>query len=434
MLAYLSYMAERLAECHRVLRDTGSIYLHCDPTASHYLKAVMDAVFGAKQFRNEITWQRAAGRAKGSQHAPKTFGNDCDSILFYGKSEKSQFNGAYKILSEEEMKAKFPEEDSRGRYNTSTPLFRQPSMGARPNLCYEYKGVRNPHPSGWRVSKEKLIEMDKRGEIIWRDGKRPLRKSYSEDYKGKPLGNLWTDINNLTNDKESTGYPTQKPVALLERIIKASVAKGNLVLDPFCGCGTTIAAAKNLGLDWVGIDISPLAIDVICKERFPGVEFPVHGIPVNLATARRLAKDRPFDFEKWAITRIPGLAPNDQQVADGGVDGRGHLVNAPDNHDSTLVLAQVKGGSPSVDQVKAFAKEIEDQEAAAGIFITLEPFSSPTAERVARGMADLKIGAMDYPRLQFWSIDLHFDNRPAIVPPMVNPLTGKEDSRQLQVL
>lgn len=158
------------------------------------------------------------------------------------------------------------------------------------------------------------------------------------------------------------------------------------------------------------------------------------GIPVNLATARRLAKDRPFDFEKWAITRIPGLAPNDQQVADGGVDGRGHLVNAPDNHDSTLVLAQVKGGAPSVDQVKAFAKEIEDQEAAAGIFITLEPFSSPTADRVASGMADLKIGAMDYPRLQFWSIDLHFDNRPAKVPPMVNPLTGKEDSRQLQVL
>ena len=155
MLAYLSYMAERLAECHRVLKDTGSIYLHCDPTASHYLKAVMDAVFGAKQFRNEITWQRAAGRAKGSQHAPKTFGNDCDSILFYGKSEKSQFNGAYKILSEEEMEAKFPEKDSRGRYNTSTPLFRQPSNGCSAKLVLRIQGGEKSSSLGMASLKRK---------------------------------------------------------------------------------------------------------------------------------------------------------------------------------------------------------------------------------------------------------------------------------------
>lgn len=387
MLAYLSYMAERLAECHRVLKDTGSIYLHCDPTASHYLKAVMDAVFNSGNFRREIVWSNED--SSGFKSKAKNWIRGHDTLLYYCKSSRdSVFNKQYLPLSESTIR-RYDKKDDQGRYK------------------------------------------------IYRTKNGDERKVYLNKARGRSMSSVWTDIasfQTVNNTGERTGYPTQKPVALLERIIKASAAKGNLVLDPFCGCGTTIAAARNLGLDWVGIDISPLAIDVIRKERFPGVEFPVHGIPVNLATARRLAKDRPFDFEKWAITRIPGLAPNDQQVADGGVDGRGHLVNAPDNLDSTLVLAQVKGGSPSVDQVKAFAKEIEDQKAAAGIFITLEPFSSPTAERVASGMADLKIGAMDYPRLQFWSIDLHFDNRPAKVPPMVNPLTGKEDSRQLQVL
>lgn len=387
MLAYLSYIAERLAECHRVLKDTGSIYLHCDPTASHYLKAVMDAVFNSGNFRREIVWSNED--SSGFKSKAKNWIRGHDTLLYYCKSSRdSVFNKQYLPLSESTIR-RYDKKDDQGRYK------------------------------------------------IYRTKNGDERKVYLNKARGRSMSSVWTDIasfQTVNNTGERTGYPTQKPVALLERIIKASAAKGNLVLDPFCGCGTTIAAARNLGLDWVGIDISPLAIDVIRKERFPGVEFPVHGIPVNLATARRLAKDRPFDFEKWAITRIPGLAPNDQQVADGGVDGRGHLVNAPDNLDSTLVLAQVKGGSPSVDQVKAFAKEIEDQKAAAGIFITLEPFSSPTAERVASGMADLKIGAMDYPRLQFWSIDLHFDNRPAKVPPMVNPLTGKEDSRQLQVL
>ena len=387
MLAYLSYMAERLAECHRVLKDTGSIYLHCDPTASHYLKAVMDAVFNSGNFRREIVWSNED--SSGFKSKAKNWIRGHDTLLYYCKSSRdSVFNKQYLPLSESTIR-RYDKKDDQGRYK------------------------------------------------IYRTKNGDERKVYLNKARGRSMSSVWTDIasfQTVNNTGERTGYPTQKPIALLERIIKASAAKGNLVLDPFCGCGTTIAAARNLGLDWVGIDISPLAIDVIRKERFPGVEFPVHGIPVNLATARRLAKDRPFDFEKWAITRIPGLAPNDQQVADGGVDGRGHLVNAPDNLDSTLVLAQVKGGSPSVDQVKAFAKEIEDQKAAAGIFITLEPFSSPTAERVASGMADLKIGAMDYPRLQFWSIDLHFDNRPAKVPPMVNPLTGKEDSRQLQVL
>ena len=255
MAAYLCWLGVRLLEMRRVLRQDGAIYLHCDSTASHYIKTLMDAVFGLEHFLNEIIWQRAAGRAKGNQYVPRTYGTDTDSIFYYAKSKKHRFKGVYVPLDAQELKEKFPLKDERGWYNTDVPLFSQPSMGARPNLCYEYKGVRNPHPSGWRVSKEKLAEMDARGEIIWREGKRPLRKSYAENYKGKPLGALWTDIPNVTSGRERTGYPTQKPVALYERIIKASSSPDDVVLDPFCGCATTPIAAERQGRQWAGIDI-----------------------------------------------------------------------------------------------------------------------------------------------------------------------------------
>ena len=263
--SYLIYMAVRLLEMHRVLKTTGSIYLHCDPTMSHYLKLLLDAVFGRKQFRNEIVWQRASGRAKGSQYESKSFGRDVDNILHFSKSDGFLHNSATIPLTPEEIEKKFPLIDINGRrYNTNTPIFGQPSMGARPNLCYEYKGVRNPHPSGWRVSKGKLIELDKAGYIIWRKGKRPLRKAYLDEYKGKPIGSLWIDIANLTgSNKERVGYPTQKPLALLDRIIKASSNQHDIVLDPFCGCATTLVAADRLQRNWIGIDISPKAAELV---------------------------------------------------------------------------------------------------------------------------------------------------------------------------
>ena len=266
MKIYLMAMAVRLFEMKRVLKSTGSIYLHCDPTASHYLKIVMDTLFGKDNFRNEVVWQRASGRAKGSQHKSKSLGRDTDSILHYSKSESFTHNPVSQSLTETEIEKKFPHTDEKGRrYNTGTPIFSQPSMGARPNLCYEYRGVVNPHPSGWRVSKKKLIEMDKAGYIIWRENKRPLRKAYADEYKGKPIGSLWTDIP-IAAGNERTGWPTQKPLALLERIIKASSNKGDVVLDPFCGCATACVAAEQLQRQWVGIDISPSA-EVITKIR-----------------------------------------------------------------------------------------------------------------------------------------------------------------------
>ena len=264
--AYLCFMAVRLIEIHRILKPTGSLFLHCDHTANGYLRQLLDAVFGSDNLRNEIIWERAAGRAKGSQHAPRTLGVDTDTIFWYAKSRDAVFHGVYATLTEAEMQQRFPHQDARGRYHTNVPLFCQPSMGARPNLCYEYNGVRNPHPSGWRVSRDRLAEMDANGEIIWRDGKRPLRKSYAADYRGKPIGNLWGDIPNVTSGIELTGYPTQKPVALAERIIQASTNPGDIVLDCFAGCAYTAIAAERLDRQWTAVDWNPRAWTVFKRQ------------------------------------------------------------------------------------------------------------------------------------------------------------------------
>ena len=285
--AYLAYMAIRLIECHRILKKTGAVYLHCDQTMSHYLKTTMDCVFGEDQFRNEIIWQRNSDRGKGSQHEPKSLGTDTDCLFFYTKSNEHDFKGVYKLAEPQELASKFPQDDGdgKGRYNTGTPLFCQPSMGARPNLCYTYKGVTNPHPSGWSVSKERLEQMDKRGEIVWRHGKRPLRKSYLSAYRGKPINNLWLGIP-IPRGQERTGYPTQKPLALLERIISASSKVGDMVLDPFCGGATTCIASERLERQWIGIDVSHKAYDLVKQRLNEEVARPTElfGEEVHLTT------------------------------------------------------------------------------------------------------------------------------------------------------
>ena len=252
--AFLCFLSVRLLEMHRILKDTGSIFLHCDHTANAYIRMCMDAIFGKNNFRSEIIWERASRRAKGSQHPSKAFGKDTDTIFYYSKSKNATHNTITRPLTEKEMKEKFPEIDEKGRrYNTEVPIFCSPSMGERKNLCYEYKGVRNPHPSGWRVKRDTLKEMDEAGYIIWREGKTPLRKSYADEYDGKPIGTLWLGIP-IASGKERTGSPDQKPLKLYKRIIKAGSNEGDLVLDPFCGCATTIIAARDLNRRWVGID------------------------------------------------------------------------------------------------------------------------------------------------------------------------------------
>ena len=263
-MSYLLMMSVRLLELRRVLKETGSIYLHCDPTESHSLKLMMDAIWGRDNFRNEIVWRRAGGAGKGSQHAPKRFGPDTDSLLFYSNSKKVSLVDCYLPLPEDELDELFPlvEEGTGRRYHPNKNIFNRPSHGDRPNLCYTYNGVTNPHPSGWAVSKERLEELDKQGAIIWRPGKRPQRKAYADEYKGRPLTNLWADIS-ISGGKERVGYPTQKPVKLLERVILASSNEGDVVLDPFVGCATTPIAAEKHGRQWLGIDYSEKAIELV---------------------------------------------------------------------------------------------------------------------------------------------------------------------------
>ena len=265
--SYLTYMAARLLEMHRLLKPTGSIYLHCDPTMSHYLKLVMDSIFGRKHFRNEITWVRTSG-AKLSQHEPKIWGRSSDSILFYVKTNAVRVS-PYRTLSAEESQKKFKYQDVRGRYFTSgLSLFRRPAHGPRPNLCYRWRGFENPHPSGWTMSKSRLEEEYKKGNVVILSKEKLERRKYEQDYPGEAAGSVWTDIPNLTGkDAELLGYPTQKPLSLLRRIIKASSNKGDVVLDPFCGCATACIAAEQEHRNWIGIDIASKAADLVERPR-----------------------------------------------------------------------------------------------------------------------------------------------------------------------
>ncbi len=258
MGAFMCFMAVRLLAMHRVLKPTGSIYLHCDHTASHYLKAVMDAVFGWRNFRNEIIHRRNESGVKGSQHSPKTWGANSDSLLFYAKGEAATFDPLVNVgLTEAEIVKKFPNVDENGeRYKTKPSAWRQPSMGARPNLCYAFRGIKPPFPSGWRLEVSRMEEEYRKGNIVITDGKLE-RRSYVKDYVGVSPGNLWTESELLlpAQSGERMGYPTQKPLALYERIVNASSNEGDMVLDPFAGCATTCIAAEKLRRQWVGIDI-----------------------------------------------------------------------------------------------------------------------------------------------------------------------------------
>ena len=280
MKSYLIMMAVRFIEMRRILKESGSIYLHCDPVANHYLKSLMDATFGQSNFRDEIVWRRNESGAKGSQHSPMSWGSNVDYLLFYTKGNKPTFEPRIKALDNDGLYRLFPKVDENGeRYSTKLTAWRQPSMGDRPNLCYEFLGVMPPHPSGWRLSKKRMEEEHSKGNIVVANG-RLERRSYAKDYRGVSPGNLWSEKELLlgAQSRERTGYPTQKPLALLERLIVASSDKNHVMFDPFCGCATACVAAERLQRQWVGIDLSPLAATLV-KSRLRkemGLFYDIH--------------------------------------------------------------------------------------------------------------------------------------------------------------
>ena len=439
MMAYLTYMTERLVACHRLLTPSGSIYLHCDPTASHYLKAVMDDIFGAHNFRSEIIWKRTYAHGRALRWGPVH-----DVLFFYTKTDKWTWNRIYQPYDTVYIEKNYRYEDKDGKYRHVT--LDGPGTRGGPS-GQPWRGV-DPTPDGrhWEVPpdralppwvklptryvemtvQERLDVLDEQGVIYWPPrGTKPSYKRYLAVAEGNQIQDVVTDIGAIgSRATERLGYPTQKPVALLDRIIKASSNRGDLVLDPFCGCGTTVAAANALGRRWVGIDIDSHAIEVMLL-RLGNRMIPTYGIPADYLSAARLANNDPFGFETWAVQRAPGFAPNIRQVGDGGIDGRGTLAVRPDDWPTRLALAQVKGGKrPAVEGLRAFCGVAGRKRAAVGCYITLDPIQSPKA-RADAWLGEIHVSGVRYDRMHLWSIAEHFEDRLPRLPPMNNPYTGK---------
>jgi len=321
---YKSWMEPRLEACHRLLKDTGSFFLHCDYHASARLRVLLDKIFSIDNFRNEIIWKRKTGRGE-TQHKSNQFGVCTDYILFYAKSKNSKFNTQFIPLAEApESYRKYVEKffrftDEKSRKYRIADLS---SPSPRPNLTYEYKGYKPPH-NGWAISKEKMAQWEKEGRLEFpktSDG-RIQRRRFLNELKGYPVQNLWDDIQMVSSQSsERLGYPTQKPVALLERIIKTGSDEGDIVLDPFCGCGTTLVAAQRLRRKWIGIDISPTACKLMKKRMQKEFKISIQLIrgEVDIEYVKKLA---PFDFQNWVIVdKFLGKASM-RKSGDMGIDG-----------------------------------------------------------------------------------------------------------------
>lgn len=383
MLAYLAMMAPRLVELRRVMKPTASIYLHCDPTASHYLKMLMDSVFGPEEFRNEITWKRRVGMSS-AVHESNRFGTCTDILLFYSKTDEAHFQPQYNLDSpeyQEYIEERFTMVDPDGRKFQATSLV---NPARRPNLTYEYKGYAPP-PNGWMISRDKMEQWDREGRLYFPKEKtgRIRRKSYADELKGMPIQNLWTDIPEINSRaQERLGYPTQKPEALLDRIISASSSEGDLVLDPFCGCGTTIASAQKLKRRWIGIDITHLAIGLIKKRLSDAYghqvadAYEVVGEPVSVDDAKQLAASDPYQFQWWALSLVQARPAEQKKGKDRGIDGRIYFHDDTSGETKSIILS-VKAGHTGPDHVRDLRGTVEREKAAIGVLITMD---EPTRE------------------------------------------------------
>lgn len=404
MLAYLSMMAPRLIELQRVLRPTGSIYLHCDPTASHYLKLLMDAVFGPEQFRNEIVWKRKTGRGE-TNNAAIRFGVTNDILLFYGKTTQAKFCPQYRANNPHYIRSKFTNDDGDGRLyhldNISSPSYRA-------NLCYAYKG-HEPPPKGWAVCKERMEQMDREGRLyIPADPKKRIRrKRYLDELIGENVDTLWDDIPPINSQaQERLGYPTQKPQALLERLINASSKQGDLVLDPFCGCGTAIEASQKLHRRWIGIDITIQAMRVTRNERLPKlgnkVDYDVIYRPCDISAAAAFAAEQPFAFQDWAVDKLDGV-PSRPRSGDRGIDGRLYFREDGDGPLKHIIVS-VKGGKLKATFVRELQGAVARDRAPMGILIVL---NNPTKQMIrdAASSGFYRCSAGTYPKIQIITVN-----------------------------
>ena len=440
MLAYLSMMAPRLVELHRVLKPTGSLYLHCDPTASHYLKMLLDAIFGPRNFRNEIIWRRT-----GSHGGAKRWGPIHDTILFCSKSERYQWQRTYQDYDAEYLDKYYRFTDERGRYR----LVLLTGAGVRSGDSGKpWRGI-DPTDSGrhWAVpraalqkaypsrdlsdlsTQEKLDLLDQAGLVYWPErGTVPSQKRYTDENPGVPIQDIVYDINPLSAQaREYLSYRTQKPEALLERIVAASSNEGDVVLDPFCGCGTAIAVAQKLGRRWIGIDITHLAINLI-RHRLQDAygsdvaqSYEVIGEPEALPDAATLAQEDPYQFQWWALGRVGARPVEQKKGADRGIDGRLYFHDEGPRGRTKQIILSVKAGRTGVAHVRDLRGVVDREEAAIGVLISLqEPTRAMRQEVASAGFYHSPGWDRDYPRLQLLTVADLFGGRGIAYPQMTN--------------
>ena len=448
VLAYIVMMTARLVELHRVLRPTGSLYLHCDPTASHYLKIMLDAIFGPANFRNEIIWKRtgAHGRAK-------KWGPIHDVLFFYSRSDAYSWNRTFEDYDESYVDNYYKSEDEHGRYRLVTldgPGVRtgasgQPWRGVDPTDVGRHWEVPPDRalpdwfelPEGYSsmTVQGRLDVLDAAGLIYWPTrGTKPQHKRYLDAAAGNPVQDIITDIRPISSHAaERLGYPTQKPLALLERVLEASSNPGDVVLDPFCGCGTAVDAAHKLGRRWVGIDVTYLAVDLIDKRLRAtyGDEaaetYRVHGIPHDLDGARALFAANPFDFERWAVSLVDGQ-PNQKQVGDKGIDG---TIRFPTDNKGGMgrALVSVKGGATvNPGMVRDLVGTVEQQKADMGVFICLSESTKGMREvENASGSYAWPVDGRTFPKVQLLTVaELLAGKRPNMPTPFLPYVQAKK--------
>lgn len=413
LMAYLVMMTSRLVELRRVLKPTGSLYLHCDPTASHFLKVILDTIFSPMNFRNEIIWQRTSAHA----NVVQKYGAVHDTIFFYTVSDKYKWNQQYAPYDEEYIKTFFDQVDANGRRYARRDLTASMQRASSGQL-YAWKGITPPASRCWAMTKQKMDELDAQGRIHFpkKEGGMPRLKLYPEDLPGVPIQDVWTDIRPLHNlAAERLGYPTQKPIALLERIIKSSSNPGDVVLDAFAGCGTTVAAAQKLGRAWIGIDITHLSIALLkyrLDAMYPDIKYKVIGEPEDEGAARQLAQDDRYQFQWWALSLIRARPLGGQEGsregkkgADKGIDGIVTFIEDPRKSTVRRILVQVKSGKVQRNDIATLRGDVEREKAAMGVFITLEPPSGPMLqEAAAAGFYSRPGFEKKYPKLQIATI------------------------------
>ena len=439
MMAYLTMMAQRMSEFHRVLKPTGSIYLHCDPTASHYLKLLMDAVFGFSNFRNEIAWERSQTRSSIRQIYRRAH----DILLFYTNSDSYVFNLQFRELSQT-SKELYSHKDEHGEYQKVPLLVSGRRHGQTGQV---WRGI-DPNKFGksgmhWITSPKNLDEYETRGLVIWPDkqGGLPRLKYYLEQSPGVPINDDWHDIDIISSTaKESLGYPTQKPEALLERIIRTSSNQNDLVLDPFCGCGTAIVVAERLHRRWIGIDITHLAITLM-RHRLtnsfgPSLSsYEIVGQPKDLESAKALAQESEhegrYQFEWWALGLVDARPAKDMKKgSDKGVDG---FINFFDDNSgkAKTIIVQVKSGHVNVSHIHALKGVLQREKAQIGAYITLEEPTKPMLEEAATsGFYEPEhFPGHYYPRIQILTIRQLLDGKTLDYPRYAPVATFKKAPR-----